>query len=139
MKALYPVHLNPAVGQTAHAVLDGCERIRLTGPMDPVDFHNVMARSYLVLTDSGGLQEEAPSLDVPVLVMRDRTERPEGVAAGTLRMAGASEESVYTALAGLLDDPAAHEAMARAVNPYGDGHASRRIADGLEEYFKTRR
>ena len=139
VKALYPVHLNPAVGAVAHAVLDGCGRIRLTGPMDPVDFHNVMARCWLVLTDSGGLQEEAPSLDVPVLVMRDKTERPEGVVAGTLRMAGTSEESVYTALAGLLDDPAAHEAMARAVNPYGDGHASERIADGLEEYFKTRR
>ena len=139
VKVLYPVHLNPAVGRTAHAVLDGCARIRLTGPLEPAEFANIMARSWLVLTDSGGLQEEAPSLDVPVLVMRDKTERPEGVAAGTLRLAGTAEESVYAALTSLLDDPAAREAMARAVNPYGDGHASERIAGGLEKYFETRR
>ena len=136
VKALYPVHLNPAVGQTAHAMLDGCGRIRLTAPLDPVDFANIMARSYLILTDSGSLQEEAPSLDVPVLVMRDVTERVEGLTAGSSRLAGTSEKGVYEALCLLLDDPAVHETMARAVNPYGDGHAAGRIADGLEAYFR---
>ncbi len=132
VKAVYPVHLNRAVRETARAVLGGCERIRLTEPMDLVDFHNFMARSYLVVTDSGGIQEEAPALGRPVLVMRDATERPEGIEAGTLKLAGTAEESVYRAFSRLMDDPAAYAAMVRAVNPYGDGHASERIADILE-------
>ena len=133
VKAVYPVHLNPAVRRTVERVLGGCERIRRTEPMGLVDFHNLMARSYLVVTDSGGIQEEAPSLGRPVLVLRDATERPEGVLAGTLKVAGTEEERVYRELSRLLDDPAAYAAMAGASNPYGDGCASKRIADILLE------
>ncbi len=133
VKAVYPVHMNPAVRRTAQAVLGGCERIRLTEPMDLADFHNVMARSYLIVTDSGGVQEEAPSLGRPVLVLRDVTERPEGVDAGTLKIVGTDEERVYRELARLLDDPAAYAAMTGVSNPYGNGGASRRIADILLE------
>ena len=132
VKAVYPVHLSPAVGQAVRAVLGGHERIRLTGPMGVADFHNIMARCHLILTDSGGVQEEAPSLGRPVLVMRDVTERPEGVAAGTLKLVGTGEEAVYRAFTQLLDDDTAYAAMAHAANPYGDGHACRRIADILE-------
>lgn len=131
--AVYPVHMNSRVRETAGKVLGDCPQVCLTGPMDPVDFHNVMARCHLVVTDSGGIQEEAPSLGKPVLVMRDATERPEGVRAGTLLLTGTSEQGVYRALTRLLDDPSAYEAMERAVNPYGDGHASERIADVLEQ------
>ncbi len=133
VKAVYPVHLNPAVHRTAHAALCGHSRILLTEPMGLTDFHNLMARSYLILTDSGGIQEEAPSLGKPVLVMRDTTERPEGVAAGTLKLVSTEEETIYREFSRLLDDPAAYAAMAGAVNPYGDGHASRHIADILLE------
>lgn len=132
VKVIYPVHMNPAVGKTARAVLAGHERIRLTPPMDVMDFHNVMARCYLVVTDSGGLQEEAPALGKPVVVLRDVTERPEGVSAGTLAVAGTAERSVYETVCRLLDDPAVYDAMARAKNPYGDGYACERIADILE-------
>ncbi len=132
VKLLYPMHLNPRVREIAHRHFDGQPRIRLTEPMDVLDFHNVMARSYLILTDSGGIQEEAPSLGKPVLVMRDTTERPEGVEAGTLRLIGTDERPIYEAVCELLRDQAAYDAMAHAVNPYGDGHASERIADILE-------
>ena len=132
VKAVYPIHMNPVVRQTAEAELSGCERIHIIEPMDVLDFHNFLARSYLVLTDSGGIQEEAPSLGKPVLVMRDTTERPEGVAAGTLKLVGTEEESIYRSFKLLLEDKAAYAAMAHASNPYGDGHACERIADVLE-------
>lgn len=133
VKAIYPVHMNPQVREAAHAELDGFDRLRIIEPLDVLDFHNFMAASHLVLTDSGGIQEEAPSLGVPVLVLRDTTERPEGVEAGTLKLVGTDEDAVYREFSLLLDDPAAHAAMAHASNPYGDGHASERIADALAE------
>lgn len=133
VKAIYPIHLNPAVREVADAELGGVDRIRIIEPLDVVDFHNFLARCYLTLTDSGGIQEEAPSLGKPVLVMRDTTERPEGIAAGTLKLVGTDEETIYRQLKTLLDDEAAYRAMARASNPYGDGRACERIADILEK------
>lgn len=130
-KAIYPIHMNPLVRKAAHEELDGFDRLRIIEPLEVVDFHNFMARSYLILTDSGGIQEEAPSLGKPVLVMRDTTERPEGVDARTLRLVGTEEETIYREFSRLLDDSAEYEKMSRASNPYGDGHASRRIADVL--------
>ena len=131
VKALYPIHMNPLVREAADAELGGCDRIRLTEPLDVLDCHNVMARSYLILTDSGGIQEEAPSLGKPVLVMRDTTERPEGIDAGTLKLVGTREDTIYREFTKLLDDRKAYEEMAHAENPYGDGHACERIADIL--------
>lgn len=131
VKAVYPIHMNPEVRRAAHAELDGFDRLRIVEPLEVVDFHNFMAASNLVLTDSGGIQEEAPSLGKPVLVMRDTTERPEGVACGTLRLVGTDEERIYRAFTELLESDEAYEAMSRASNPYGDGHASERIADVL--------
>ncbi len=133
VKALYPIHLNPVVRQEAAEELSGLERLHIIEPLDVLDFHNIMAHSTLILTDSGGIQEEAPGLGKPVLVMRDTTERPEGVAAGTLKLVGTSEESIYREFTRLLDDPAAYAVMAHASNPYGDGHACERIADILCE------
>lgn len=135
VKAIYPVHLNPAVQQAAKEELLGCDRIHLTEPLDVLDFHNFMARSFLILTDSGGIQEEAPSLGKPVLVMRDTTERPEGIAAGTLKLVGTSEEMIYDNCKLLLDEKEEYEKMSKAANPYGDGFASVRIADILEASF----
>ena len=132
VKVLYPIHRNPAVWEAAEAELAGCERLHMIDPLDVIDCHNIMARSELILTDSGGIQEEAPSLGKPVLVMRDTTERPEGVEAGTLRLVGTETKSIYENFTRLLDDTEAYHAMAHAVNPYGDGHASERIADILE-------
>lgn len=132
VKAIYPIHMNPAVRETADRELAGCDRIRIIEPLDVLDFHNFLARSYLVLTDSGGIQEEAPSLGKPVLVMRDTTERPEGIAAGTLKLVGTDENVIYEHFSRLLTDPDAYEAMSKASNPYGDGKASKRIADILE-------
>ncbi len=131
VKAIYPIHMNPIVRQEADEELSGCDRIRIIEPLDVLDFHNFLARSYMILTDSGGIQEEAPSLAKPVLVMRDTTERPEGIAAGTLRLVGTDEEVIYRNFKELLEDRAAYDAMAHASNPYGDGFASRRIADIL--------
>lgn len=131
VKVLYPMHLNPAVREMAHACFDGQERIHMIEPLDVLDFHNLMARAHLILTDSGGIQEEAPSLGKPVLVMRDTTERPEGVEAGTLKLTGTSEEDIYAAVRELLTNENAYRTMAQAVNPYGDGTASRQIADLL--------
>lgn len=131
VKAVYPVHLNPAVRGPAGEELSGCDRIHLIEPLDVLDFHNFMARSYLIVTDSGGIQEEAPSLGKPVLVMRDATERPEGIESGTLRLVGTDEQVIYDAGRLLLDDKAEYEKMCHASNPYGDGLASRRIADIL--------
>lgn len=133
VKAVYPIHMNPVVRKAAHEELDGCDRLRTIDPLEVLDFHNFLARSYLVLTDSGGIQEEAPGLGKPVLVMRDTTERPEGVAAGILRLVGTDEEVIYNAFTELLDDDAAYEKMSHASNPYGDGHACLRIADALKE------
>ena len=128
VKAIYPVHMNPQVRSAAQAELGGCNRLRLIEPLDVLDFHNFLARCYLVLTDSGGIQEEAPGLGKPVLVMRDTTERPEGVEAGTLRLVGTNESLIYDAFTDLLDNRDSYYAMSRASNPYGDGHASERIA-----------
>ncbi|MDC7289739.1 UDP-N-acetylglucosamine 2-epimerase (non-hydrolyzing) [Blautia schinkii] len=132
VKVIYPVHLNPAVQEYAKKYLGDSDRIHLIKPLDVIEFHNLMARCYLVLTDSGGIQEEAPGLGKPVLVMRDTTERPEGVAAGTLKLAGTEEEHIYQAFRQLLTDKEEYEKMSRASNPYGDGRASIRIADILE-------
>lgn len=132
VKAIYPIHMNPAVREIADEVLGGDERIHIIEPLDVMDFHNFLAKSYLILTDSGGIQEEAPSLGKPVLVMRDTTERPEGIAAGTLRLVGTQEEVIYQSFKELLENKEAYAAMSRAANPYGDGLASRRIADILE-------
>ena len=129
--AVYPVHPNPEVRSLAYEILGGCERIRLIEPLDVLDFHNFLASSYLVLTDSGGIQEEAPSLGKPVLVMRNTTERPEGVEAGTLRLVGTDEENIYSNAMLLLDNNEQYGRMSRAVNPYGDGRACERIADVL--------
>ena len=132
IKVIYPVHLNPSVREAAEKQLSGMERIHLIEPLDVLDFHNFMARCHLILTDSGGIQEEAPSLGKPVLVMRDTTERPEGVAAGTLKLVGTDETAIYENFRLLLEDGVAYTAMANASNPYGDGYAARRIADILE-------
>lgn len=132
VKAIYPIHMNPAVREAAAEELGGCDRIRIIEPLDVLDFHNFMARSYLILTDSGGIQEEAPSMGKPVLVMRDTTERPEGIAAGTLRLVGTSEPVIYDNFKELLDSESAYRSMSEASNPYGDGFACRRIGDVLE-------
>ena len=131
VKAIYPIHMNPVVRKAAEEELGGLDRVRIIEPLDVLDFHNFLARRYLILTDSGGIQEEAPSLGKPVLVMRDTTERPEGIAAGTLKLVGTDEETIYTQFKLLLEDKAAYDAMAHASNPYGDGFACRRIADIL--------
>lgn len=126
-KAIYPIHMNPKVRKAAHAELDGFERLHIIDPLEVIDFHNFMARSYLILTDSGGIQEEAPSLGKPVLVMRDTTERPEGVEAGTLKLVGTDEEVIYQEFSRLLTDTQEYKSMSQASNPYGDGCASGRI------------
>ena len=135
VKAIYPIHMNPLVRETAAAVFEGENRLHIIEPLDVLDFHNFMDRSHIILTDSGGIQEEAPSLGKPVLVMRDTTERPEGVEAGTLRLTGTDEETIYSHFTRLLDDPEEYEKMSRASNPYGDGMACIRIADILEQEF----
>jgi UDP-N-acetylglucosamine 2-epimerase (non-hydrolysing) len=132
VKAIYPIHMNPAVRSAARSELGGLDRLHLIEPLDVIDFHNFIARSHLILTDSGGIQEEAPSLGKPVLVMRDTTERPEGIAAGTLKLVGTDEETIYKAFSRLLNDHEEYERMSHASNPYGDGRACKRIADILE-------
>ncbi|AKP48820.1 non-hydrolyzing UDP-N-acetylglucosamine 2-epimerase [Bacillus smithii] len=136
VQVVYPVHLNPAVREIAMEILGDNERIHLIEPLDVIDFHNFAARAHLILTDSGGVQEEAPSLGVPVLVLRDTTERPEGIEAGTLKLAGVEEEPIYQLTKELLTNRQEYEKMAKAVNPYGDGEASRRIAEAVRYYFK---
>ena len=132
VKAIYPIHMNPLVRKAADEELGDCDRIHIIEPLEVLDFHNFLARSFLILTDSGGIQEEAPSLGKPVLVMRDTTERPEGIAAGTLKLVGTNEDVIYDNFKLLLEDECAYNAMSRASNPYGDGFASKRIADVLE-------
>lgn len=133
VKAIYPIHMNPVVRQAAEEELSGCDRIHIIEPLEVIDFHNFLARSYMILTDSGGIQEEAPSLGKPVLVMRDTTERPEGIAAGTLRLVGTEESTIYKNFKILLENTEEYEKMAHASNPYGDGFACKRIADILEQ------
>lgn len=130
-KAIYPIHMNPKVRQAAHEELDSFDRLHIIDPLEVLDFHNFMAASYLILTDSGGIQEEAPSLGKPVLVMRDTTERPEGIEAGTLKLVGTEEDTIYREFSRLLSDQDEYAAMSHASNPYGDGHASERIASVL--------
>lgn len=132
VKAIYPIHMNPLVRKTAEEELGDNSKIRIIEPLDVLDFHNFMKQSYLILTDSGGIQEEAPSLGKPVLVMRDTTERPEGIAAGTLKLTGTEEETIYGEFKKLLTDTEEYERMSKASNPYGDGFASKRIADIIE-------
>lgn len=132
IKAIYPIHMNPVVRETADAILGNDDRIHIIEPLDVLDFHNFLDRSYLILTDSGGIQEEAPSLGKPVLVMRDTTERPEGIAAGTLKLVGTKEQTIYDNFKMLLENEAEYHRMSKASNPYGDGFASCRIADILE-------
>lgn len=131
-KAIYPIHMNPLVRKAAHEELDGFDRLHIIDPLEVVDFHNFMAAAYLILTDSGGIQEEAPSLGKPVLVMRNTTERPEGLAAGTLKLVGTEEETIYREFSRLLSDQVEYDRMAHSINPYGNGHASETIADILE-------
>ena len=133
VKAIYPIHMNPAVRMAADEELGGCDRIHIIEPLDVLDFHNFLARSYLILTDSGGIQEEAPSLGKPVLVMRNTTERPEGIEAGTLKLVGTDETVIYNSFKELLENKEAYDKMALTSNPYGDGFACKRIADILEE------
>lgn len=133
VKAIYPIHMNPIVRKAAEEELGGCDRIHIIEPLDVLDFHNFMERSYLILTDSGGIQEEAPSLGKPVLVMRDTTERPEGVKAGTLKLVGTDEKTIYQNFKTLLENKEEYEKMSKASNPYGDGTACRQIADILEK------
>jgi UDP-N-acetylglucosamine 2-epimerase (non-hydrolysing) len=131
IKVIYPIHMNPKVREAANEILGNCSRIRIIEPLDVLDFHNFLSRAYLILTDSGGIQEEAPSLGKPVLVMRDTTERPEGIAAGTLKLIGTDEDVIYNTFKLLLEDKEEYNKMSHASNPYGDGFASKRIADIL--------
>ncbi len=135
LQVVYPVHLNPAVREVADEILGDDDRIHLIEPLEVLDFHNFASRSYMILTDSGGVQEEAPSLGKPVLVLRDTTERPEGIAAGTLKLAGTDEETIYSLAKELIEDQNAYNSMAHASNPYGDGQASRRIVEALINFF----
>ncbi len=133
VKAIYPIHMNPTVRKAADEELGDLDRVHIIEPLEVVDFHNFLSRSYMILTDSGGIQEEAPSLGKPVLVMRDTTERPEGIKAGTLKLVGTDEEVIYNNFKTLLEDESEYQAMAKASNPYGDGFACKRIADILEK------
>ncbi|MBN7273818.1 UDP-N-acetylglucosamine 2-epimerase (non-hydrolyzing) [Ligilactobacillus pobuzihii] len=135
VEIVYPVHLSPAVREIAHEVFDGIDRVHLIEPQDVIDFHNLSARSYFIMTDSGGVQEEAPSLGKPVLVLRDTTERPEGVSAGTLKLVGTDYDQVKTEMLNLLDDEKSYRAMSEASNPYGDGQASQRILAAVKYHF----
>lgn len=137
IEIIYPVHLNPAVREVVFSLLEGFENIKLTVPIDVLDMHNLMSRCYMVMTDSGGIQEEAPALGKPVLVLRTETERPEAVEAGTVKVVGVEEEDIFREASLLLDDKEAYRKMARAVNPYGDGHACERIADILANVITT--
>ena len=137
VKVIYPVHLNPKVRREAEDLLAGVDRIRLIEPLDVMSFHNYISNSYFVLTDSGGIQEEAPALNKPVLVMRSITERPEGVAAGTLKLVGTDTVTIYESVKSLLTDQIVYEEMSRAINPYGDGHASERIVEEVLKYARN--
>lgn len=133
IKAIYPIHLNPKVREYANDILQNTDRLKIIEPLEVIDFHNFMAKSYLILTDSGGVQEEAPSLGKPVLVMRDNTERPEGIEAGTLKLVGTNEDNIYNSFKELLENKDLYNKMSRSLNPYGDGYASKYICDILKE------
>lgn len=137
VKAVYPVHLNPKVREVANEVFGDDNKIKLIDPLEVIDFHNFLAKSYLILTDSGGIQEEAPSLGKPVLVLRDTTERPEGITAGTLKLAGTDEETIYKLTKELLENNEEYEKMSKASNPYGDGKASKRIVDTIIRKYEN--
>ena len=137
VKVVYPIHMNPKVRQTANEVFEGCDRIKLIEPLEVIDFHNFQNKSYIILTDSGGIQEEAPSLGKPVLVLRDTTERPEGIEAGTLKLVGTDEETIYNETKKLLTDSSIYEEMSKASNPYGDGHASERIVEAIINKYEN--
>lgn len=139
VKVLYPIHLNPKVREIAHEILNGCDRIKLIEPLEVIDFHNFINNCYMIMSDSGGVQEEAPSLGKPVLVLRDTTERPEGIKAGTLKLVGTDENNIYNETKKLLIDKNVYDMMSKASNPYGDGHASRRIVDAIIEKFSKKR
>ena len=139
VKVVYPVHLNPKVRDVANEIFGDDDKVKLIDPLEVIDFHNFLAKSYLILTDSGGIQEEAPSLGKPVLVLRDTTERPEGIDAGTLKLAGTDEETIYKLTKQLLEDKAEYEKMAHSANPYGDGKASQRIADAIIEKYSDKK
>ena len=139
VEIIYPVHMSPKVQEVAHEILGNDPRIHLIAPLDVVDFHNLAKRSYFIMTDSGGVQEEAPALNKPVLVLRDTTERPEGVKAGTLKLVGTQVDDVRAAMLQLLEDKSAYDKMANAKNPYGDGHASDRIMDAIAYYFSDKK
>lgn len=135
IKVIYPIHMNPKVREVANEIFNGCDRVKLIEPLEVFDFHNFQNKSYIILTDSGGIQEEAPSLGKPVLVLRDTTERPEGINAGTLKLVGTDEEVIYDNLKLLLTEEEVYNSMSNACNPYGDGHASERIVDAIIEKF----
>ena len=135
IKVVYPIHKNPKVREIANEVFDGCDKVKLIEPLEVFDFHNFQNKSYLIMSDSGGIQEEAPSLGKPVLVLRDTTERPEGIEAGTLRLVGTNEEKIYEETKKLLSDESEYDKMSKASNPYGDGHASERIVDAIIDKF----
>lgn len=137
VKVIYPIHLNPKVRDIAHEIFDGTDRVKLIEPLEVFDFHNFQNKSYMIMTDSGGVQEEAPSLGKPVLVLRDTTERPEGIEAGTLKLVGTDEETIYKEAKKLLNDKNAYDKMSKASNPYGDGHASERIVDAIIDKFNN--
>lgn len=137
IKVVYPIHMNPTVRATANEIFKDNDRVKLIEPLEVLDFHNFINRSHIILTDSGGIQEEAPGLGKPVLVLRDTTERPEGIAAGTLKLAGTEEETIYKLIKELLEDESVYRAMSHASNPYGDGTASIQIADAIETYFQS--
>lgn len=138
VKVIYPIHMNPKVREVANEVFDGDDKVKLIEPLEVFDFHNFQNKSYIILTDSGGIQEEAPSLGKPVLVLRDTTERPEGISAGTLKLVGTDEDMIYEETKRLLTDSKEYERMSKASNPYGDGHASERIVDAIVEYFNEK-
>ncbi len=137
VKVIYPIHLNPIVREIANEEFEGCDRVHLIEPLEVFDFHNFLNKSYIIMTDSGGVQEEAPSLGKPVLVLRDTTERPEGIKAGTLKLVGTNEEKIYKEAKKLLTNKEAYDKMSKASNPYGDGHASERIADAIIEKYNN--
>lgn len=137
VKVIYPIHLNPKVREIANEIFDGDDKVHLIEPLEVFDFHNFQNKSYIILTDSGGIQEEAPSLGKPVLVLRDTTERPEGIKAGTLKLVGTDEETIYNETKKLLTNKKEYEKMSKASNPYGDGHSSEKIVDAIIEKFKN--
>lgn len=136
VKVVYPVHMNPKVREVANEIFKDCNKVKLIEPLEVLDFHNLINKSYIILTDSGGIQEEAPSLGKPVLVLRNTTERPEGIDAGTLKLVGTEEDIIYEETKKLLDDKNVYDSMSKAKNPYGDGFASTRIVDAIVEKYK---